>query len=616
MRISSLYVTNFLGVQHAEIQLRAPVLLACGANFAGKSSLRDAVALALTADLGRVSLKKEAPALIRDGADLAVCEVKDADGDEWRVTINRSGKLHDSQKGRDTDPVLAYVVDAQRFARLPLTDRRAFLFNLMGVKMAPADIRMRLIDRLFHRTATTAAETARIDRIVPLLRSGFDAACTDAKAKATEAKGAWRTVTGETYGSDKAKGWKAAVPPYDAEAAARHATAVQHADVAIGQWQEQIGRLQGEEQRRQGLREKLPALQMEAAKVPRLDAKLSHDQAALADAERDLSQAQQLAGEAPRVGLVHELAWAVDSLILYGDPLDADEPSDARIMAALQAYEAEHGKVRRTEGGAGGDHEAQARARARLPELRGQLELMQRAVANAQRDLKAAQDAHAEAKRIADELNETFDAAALQDARDQVEQLRTQRAAAVTEGDKLKSIKAVAEAADAKTKQAAQHAADVAAWDAIAQALSPAGIPADLLAEALGPVNARLAQSSADAAWPVVTIWPDMAITYGAGRPYALCSESESWRADAMLAEAIAHVSGTRLLVLDRVDVLDLPGRADLFAWLDVLAENGEIDSALLFATLKAPPAGLGEQVQVEWIEAGVVGREALKAAA
>lgn len=604
MRISSLYVTNFLGVQHAEIQLRTPVLLACGSNAAGKSSLRDAVALALTADLGRVSLKKDAPALIREGADLAVCEVRDADGDEWRVTINRSGKLHDSQKGRDTDPVLAYVLDAQRFARLPLTDRRAFLFNLMGVRMGSADIAIRL--------AAKGCDDTKVQRVLPLLRSGFDAACTDAKAKATEAKGAWRTVTGETYGSEKAKGWKAAVPPYDAEAAARHATAVQHADVAIGQWQEQIGKLQGEEQRRQNLRAKLPELQEHAARVPRLDAKLSHDQAALVDAETALSQAQQKAGAAPRVGLVHELAWAVDNLLLYGDPLDPTEPSDARIAAALQAYEAEHGKVQRTQGDVVGDPDA----RARLPELRGQLELMQRAVANAQRDLKAAQDAHAEAKRIADELNEVFDAAALQDARAQVEQLRTQRAAAVTEGDKLKSIKAVAEAADAKTKQAAQHAADVAAWDAIAQALSPDGIPADLLAEALGPVNARLAQSSADAAWPVVAIDRDMAITYGAGRPYALCSESERWRADAMLAEAIAHVSGTRLLVLDRVDVLDLPGRSDLFAWLDVLAENGEIDSALLFATLKAPPAGLGEQVQVEWIEAGVVGREALKAAA
>lgn len=606
MRISNIYCTNFLGIELVDLRLRAPVALLCGANGAGKSSCRDAVALALTADLGRVSLKKDAPALIREGADLAVCEVKDADGDEWRVTINRSGKIHDSQKGREPIPALAYALDGQRFARLPADERRAFLFGLMGVKTDPQEIT--------HRMLARRLDKARVERIVPLLRSGFAAAETEAKRKASEARGAWKTVTGEAFGADKAKTWRAPVPAYDAAELKRLATEVEHADVAIGQWREQIGKLQAEEQRRQALRAKLPALQEHAAKVPRIEAKLAADDASMQAAQQELARVSAAAGAEPRVGLVHELAWAVDNLVFFGDPLNpAKDPNDARIVAALQAYEAEHGKVH---SGRGEEAPSDPEATARLPELRAQLELLQRAVANDRRDLQAAQEAHAQAKAISDELAEVFDAAALVDAREQVEKLKTERAAAVAEADKLKSIKALADAADAKTKQAAQHAADVAAWDAIAQALAPDGIQADLLVEALGPINARLAQSSADAAWPVVAIDRDMAITYGAGRPYALCSESERWRADAMLAEAIAHVSGTGLLVLDRVDVLDLQGRSDLFAWLDVLAETGEVHSALLFATLKAPPAGLGERVQVEWIEAGVVGQRELQAAA
>lgn len=603
MRISSIYVTHFLGIQRAELNLRAPVALVCGANAAGKSSMRDAVALALTADLGRVSLKKDAPALIREGADLAVCEVKDADGDEWRVTIGRNGKIHDSQKGRETDPVLAYVLDAQRFARLAPTERRAFLFGLMGVKMAPADIAARL--------AAKGCDEAKVQRVLPLLRSGFDAACGDAKTRATEAKGAWRTVTGEPYGSEKAKGWRAAVPAYDAAALKRVVTEVEHADIAIGQWQQQVGQLQAEEQRRQGLRAKLPALQEHAAKVPRIEAKLAADDASMQAAQQELARVSAAAGgrdSGPRVGLVHDLARAVNWALSSVPTHLHTEPGHESACAALDGYVREYGTLDRS----AGDPEAQAR----LPELRSALALLERAVSNDRRDLQAAQEAHAQAKAISDELDEPFDSAALVEARAQVEQLRTQRAAAVAEGDKLKSIKALADAADAKTKQAAQHAADVTAWDAIAQALSPDGIPAELLAEALGPVNARLAQSSADTSWPVVTIATDMSITYGAGRPYALCSESERWRADAMLAEAIAHVSGARLLVLDRMDVLDLHGRSELLGWLDVLAETGEVDTALLFATLKQPPQGLGERVHVEWIEAGVVGREALKAAA
>jgi hypothetical protein len=79
------------------------------------------------------------------------------------------------------------------------------------------------------------------------------------------------------------------------------------------------------------------------------------------------------------------------------------------------------------------------------------------------------------------------------------------------------------------------------------------------------------------------------------------------WRADAMIAEAVSHLSGIRLIVLDRVDVLDMAGREDLLYWLDGLAEDGEIDTALLFATLKALPAVAGN-IEAFWIENGTAG--------
>ena len=76
-----------------------------------------------------------------------------------------------------------------------------------------------------------------------------------------------------------------------------------------------------------------------------------------------------------------------------------------------------------------------------------------------------------------------------------------------------------------------------------------------------------------------------------------------------MIAEAVSFLSGVRLLVLDRVDVLDLDGRADLLYWMDGLAEDGEIDRALLFATLKALPVKLPGMVEAFWIENGTAGR-------
>ncbi|MDF3086623.1 DNA repair protein, partial [Burkholderia sola] len=96
---------------------------------------------------------------------------------------------------------------------------------------------------------------------------------------------------------------------------------------------------------------------------------------------------------------------------------------------------------------------------------------------------------------------------------------------------------------------------DVAAYEAIADALAPNGIPADLLSEALTPMNERLVGLAEMSEWADVTITPEMEI-FADGRAYALLSESERWRVDAHIAAAISHFSGLKLLVLDRADVL------------------------------------------------------------
>ncbi len=75
-----------------------------------------------------------------------------------------------------------------------------------------------------------------------------------------------------------------------------------------------------------------------------------------------------------------------------------------------------------------------------------------------------------------------------------------------------------------------------------------------------------------------------------------------------MIGAAIAELSGLRLLVLDRFDVLDAKGREDLIYWLDAMAAEGLLDTALVFGTMKALPAGLPETITPVWIEGGVAG--------
>ncbi len=126
----------------------------------------------------------------------------------------------------------------------------------------------------------------------------------------------------------------------------------------------------------------------------------------------------------------------------------------------------------------------------------------------------------------------------------------------------------------------------------------------ELLAEALRPINDRLRHSAELTGWMQPVIGADMTVTAD-GRPYALLSESEQWRVDAMLTEAIAQLSGLRLLVLDRLDVLDLPGRSQALAWMYELAAAGELDTAILLATLKALPTNLPVAFRCHWLSGG-----------
>lgn len=81
-----------------------------------------------------------------------------------------------------------------------------------------------------------------------------------------------------------------------------------------------------------------------------------------------------------------------------------------------------------------------------------------------------------------------------------------------------------------------------------------------------------------------------------------------------MIAEAISYVSGIKFFVVDEVDLLDLPSRSAYLNWLIDLAENGDIESIILFATLKSPP-GLPPVIGVHWIENGVIQNSKAKAA-
>lgn len=579
MKITNIAINNVLGISAANIAVTKPALMLAGANGAGKSSIAEAIKHALVAECDRVALKKDFNKLLHNGADAGHAIIGTSLGDY--AVLLPEGK----QTGAEGLPFgLEFCLSPARFAALTAAEKRAFLFKLMGVKVTTQAIVAKLASRGIAATD--------IEAISPFLASGFEAAHKEAQSKARDAKAAWRAITGETYGAVKAATWEAPAIAVDDDALNKVKAAIEALDGEIetingrlGALNEQAKNVAQVNANMHKREEKLAGLRDLASKFARIQDKLNRDEKELAEWEAKVEGARKHAN-----GDVHKplaCPHCAGLVVLGGDG----------VNDVLTAYEEAP--------------KADAEAAAKLPEYTKARDLLRSAVANGQRDLAAAENAarhlaeleaeEAPAVESADAIN-----AKITEAKTELAAAKAKRQEVASELAKYEQLQRQANEASAKTASAKAHHNDVVAWDLIADELAPSGIPAELLNEALAPFNTVLQDYYNIAQWPSVEIDVSMELWVG-GRPYALRSESEKWRADAMLALAIAKISGAKIVLLDRFDVLDLQGRADALYLLDELAESGDVETAIVLGTLKALPAQLPANVQAAWVEAGAV---------
>jgi hypothetical protein len=598
MKITNIQTSNFLGARAVDVSLTKPVAMFAGKNGAGKSSLQEAIRMALTGEPVRVDLKKEYGAIITDGQESGFVEVV-IDGDSFSVVLP-SGK--GNAVGNAT---LNYVLDAQRFAKLDDNERRSFLFGLMGVKLDGPAVKQRLLDR--------GCVAAKVEQVAPILRAGFDAAAKEAASKARDAKASWKTATGgETWGKDKSAKWQPAPLPVDAEKAVALLeninVKVADADKELAAAQVALGAAEAEQRHLTKAVAERAELAEKAGKVERITKKLALDTAELSEWEKKVEITRAKAGAVPaktETGdeLLRGLASVTFDFVALSCVFEnVDWPAGLLNRAAvhLTEFRNKHGDLTPTVEQAEPDRDAIAK----LPEYEQALALLQSSVANGKRDLEAAQQAAAKLLELDKQAQANID---IETPRAKVVEFTEKRNAWRVDLEKYRGIADQYKRRQAVIEQAAKLHQDVIDWTAIADALAPDGIPSELLAEALGPINDRLHASAGFSEWEQPVIHSDMHITYGL-RDYRLISESEKWRTDAMIAEAVSFLAGVKLLVLDRFDVLDMKGREDLLYWLDGMAADGEIDTAIIFGTLKGIPALTLDSVATFWIDNGTCG--------
>jgi len=461
-----------------------------------------------------------------------------------------------------------------RFASATQETRRQLLFRVVGVATDPAAIRERLLAK--------GHAPAHIDRALHLLPAGFEAAERDAANYARDAKASWRTITHETWGRVKGEGWTAPVPVVGTEVPT---TLLGDLDNELSRILESRGELLAQDAARKQLESRIAELRQSAdgpAKAQERLVAARTKEAALAAQLSDAKEAQALARKSriqafyPCPGCGMELIFDGKNLVHY------DPPADASLSVPLGKRAEIDARVRDLD-------VAKASMSASILGIEAQVRAAEQAAAVlAELEAQSAKTGRAESVQRLTEID--------RDIADLGRQISAARVAL----QKAKKDEADRETAAQRTREAAGHHADAVAWESLAGSLSASGIQAEMLADALGPVNAELHRQSDLAGWWRGRIDSgDMGLTFG-HRPYALLSESEKWRADAQITAALAALSGVQFMALDRLDVLDLPGRSQAIGWLARLGADGI--QTLVLGTLKAPPARVPPGVSVVWL--------------
>ena len=606
MKISAINIENYLSAKSIAIECRTPVTLIAGHNGSGKSSIRDAIQHALTDEASRVRLKKEYSLLVSDEHDSGFAEV--ITGENKYNVIVPSGKGNHSE-----NPVLPYVLEAQRFAQLSETEKRSYLFGLSDIRINPSEICEKLINDL-------KCKANKVECIKPLLRAGFTAAQKSAADSAKEIKGEWKNTTGgQTWGKEKAETWTPDLPEVDADKAiklldnARFNIAEIQEKINIGT--EKLGAARQSNSTAANTSEDRKKLESRAASLDRLKAKLELDTKELAELEEKVSKLK--AGSANRSALPHPLMASfcevtkemLSVVDITKGVIDADgvvnewsefEDLIGRMKKCVTDY-SEHCKpAGSTEPGA------------KLTDYENSLRIMRNSVTNGNRDIAAAEAAKEMLEKFSKSSGNEQTVIDIEPLQDEIKELNSKLDQWAADGQKYKNIVDQHSNRALTIDKAKKLHQDIMEWLAIADALSPDGIPGELLKTALKPINDRL-KSNAMASWmlhPVIDSEMNITATKDGGSfviPYALLSESEQWRVDAMIAEAISYISGIKTLVLDRFDVLDLGNRSSLIYWLDELAQAGELDTCIIFGTMKKKPANLPETITAYWVENGEV---------
>ncbi len=460
MKLNFLHIVGFQGIHSFSIEDPLPVVLITGPNACGKSSVRDAIQFALDGSSQRCGLIKDyATHLINDKTErknaLVTLQLDDI---EYQRKVATGEIMTDRQP--DFPAIMPWLIGTEKLPGSKHETMQRVITAASGVKVTGKQIKERLLD--------LGVSEPCLEHIGPFLRAGFAAGLKETKLRLTSTRGEWKGITGETFGVEKADGWRP--PSIDT------VVLIEEIETQV----ELLKKLRGEQVTK---RDSFQAV--EEGKIP--------------------SQNYVDIGPCPGCGV--ELRKS--GRTLYVRDKDAVEEDKPEISRAVETYATLDRLVATTDMAIG-------RERGRIAQVKSEAAMVDERVDKA--------------ARVFNEFNN---------------------------------------------------------WNKLKALLSPNGLPKAIIEEALKPINKRMVESSVHTLWPITVISPELSVVYD-GRLYGMCSDSERWRANATLSEALAYVSGIKFFALDRMDVLAPVDRRKFIEWISEIKD--EHDTILIMATLKKPP--------------------------
>lgn len=507
-------INDFRGLVSADFHV-APMALIAGTNAAGKTSLCQGLAAALTgSSVPLAGLRKsDAGSLVRSGAAEGKVTIEGAAG---TVTV-RWPSCKVASEGTAPQASI-FAAGLQSIVDLSKQDRPKALASYLDAEPAREDL-AKALPELPEDQLNRLWESIKVN--------GWDLAHSQARDKGIEFKGRWAQVTGEKYGSKKGGNWLPDEWGDDLEGASEQslqdtlAREREYLDAAIATQAVSDDRRQELERRAGGIDDRRKELE---AKKSAVESKREELEAA-----RKRRASLPVEGE-PTVECPH----CAEPIVVRGHFREgvtlhkpAERPSDAELKQRQRAIASADGENER---------------------LKGELGQAESALRDSEFAVKDAEKAVKELSELPPEPEGEIP---------DVEAARER----VTRADvRVKAFQ--------KKREADRIHQSIETNQLIVDALAPEGVRARKLRSALAEFSGkRLAPICKAAAWGEVALGEDLMPTYR-NRPYVLLSESEQYRCRVALQVAMAQIDGSDIVIIDGADVLDRGGRNGLMKML------------------------------------------------